>query len=78
MPVIHTPLEGNQTQFSQHDVQWHHIQRLNPCCHREGASKVFQMPLTPAQVAKNASQSTTLRTITISPSDATSGGAHPL
>ena len=39
---------------------------------------MFQMPLSPAQIARNAVLGTILRPITISPSDAASGGAATL
>ena len=41
------------------------IMLFGPC--REGASKVFQMPLTPAQAAKNQVQGTAIRPIVVAP-----------
>ena len=58
----------------RHTQTGQHLNKRRFAC-REGASKVFQMPLTPAQIARNAVLGTILRPITINPSDAASGGA---
>ena len=57
----------------RHTQTGQHLNKRRFAC-REGASKVFQMPLTPAQIARNAVLGTILRPITINPSDAASGG----